>query len=93
MSTSSALSASAAVPTEEEIERASEFAKEPFLLEGQGPDALAPGTARRVALDAALDEIAAGAEEPSVEWRRRFSLLLGLQRLIGQEPPTLRDGA
>ena len=28
-----------------------------------------------------------------MEWRRNFSLLLGLERLIGQEPPTLKDGA
>ena len=41
----------------------------------------------------ALAEIEAGAEEPSIEWRRNFSLLLGLERLIGEEPPTLRDGA
>lgn len=34
-----------------------------------------------------------GLTEPSVEWRRNFSLLLGLERLIGEEPPTLKDGA
>ena len=93
MATASTPTASAAVPTLEQIERASEFAREPFLLEGQGADALTPGSARRLALDAALAEIEAGATEPSIEWRRRFSLLLGLERLISEEPPTLRDGA
>ena len=52
-----------------------------------------PGTARRRAFDAAIAELDAGLTEPSVEWRRNFSLLLGLERLIGQEPPTLKDGA
>ncbi|MBU3691294.1 MAG: hypothetical protein FGM38_04530 [Solirubrobacterales bacterium] len=93
MATASTPTASAAVPTDEQIERASEFAREPFLLEGQGPESLTPGSARRLALDAALAEIDAGASEPSIEWRRNFSLLLGLERLISEEPPTLRDGA
>lgn len=52
-----------------------------------------PGTARRRAFDAAIAELDAGLTEPSVEWRRNFSLLLGLERLIGEEPPTLKDGA
>ncbi len=69
------------------------FSREPFLLDDEGPEALLPGTARRRALDAALAEIDAGNEEPSLEWRRNFSLLLGLERLISDEPPTLRDGA
>ena len=58
------------------------FAREPFLLDGEGPEALAPGTARRQALDAALAEIDAGAENPSIEWRRNYSLLLGLERFL-----------
>ncbi len=36
-----------------------------------------PGTARRRALDAALEELDEGAEDPSIQWRRDFSLLLG----------------
>jgi len=90
---STAAPAQQAVPSATDIERASTFAREPFLLNGAGADSLIPGTARRRALDAALVEIDAGAEEPSLEWRRNFSLLLGLERLIGDEPPTLRDGA
>ena len=93
MAPSTAAPADAAVPSASDIERASAFAREPFLLNGGGPESLLPGTARRRALDAALAEINAGAEEPSLEWRRNFSLLLGLERLIGDEPPKLRDGA
>ena len=93
MAPSTAAPAAEAVPSASDIERASAFAREPFLLNGSGAEALVPGTARRRALDAALAEMDAGAEEPSLDWRRNFSLLLGLERLIGDEPPTLRDGA
>lgn len=93
MAKTSDVAADAAVPSGADIERASAFAREPFLLDGEGPEALAPGTARRRALDAALSEIDAGAEHPSIEWRRDFSLLLGLERFLADEPPKLRDGA
>jgi superfamily II DNA or RNA helicase len=93
MANTSDVAAPAAVPSSADIERASAFAREPFLLDGEGPDALAPGTARRRGLDAALNELDAGAEHPSIEWRRDFSLLLGLERLLADEPPKLRDGA
>jgi ribonuclease E len=93
MANTTDVAAGAAVPSSADIERASSFAREPFLLDGEGPEALAPGTARRQALDAALAEIAGGAEEPSIEWRRNYSLLLGLERFLAVEPPTLRDGA
>jgi ribonuclease E len=93
MAKTSDVAARAAVPSSADIERAAEFAREPFLLDGEGPEALAPGTARRRAMDAALSEIEAGAEYPSIEWRRDFSLLLGLERFLADEPPKLRDGA
>src|SRR4051812_47952373 len=93
MAKTSDVAASAAVPSSADIDRAAEFAREPFLLDGEGPEALAPGTARRAALDAALAEIDAGAEHPSIEWRRNFSLLLGPERLLAEEPPKLLDGA
>lgn len=93
MAKTSDVAASAAVPSSADIERAAKFANEPFLLDGEGPEALAPGTARRRALDAALSELDAGAEYPSIEWRRDFSLLLGLERFLAEEPPKLRDGA
>src|SRR6478609_3228276 len=93
MAKTSDVAANAAVPSSADIERAAAFAREPFLLDGEGPEALAPGTARRRAMDAALKEIDAGAEHPSIEWRRDFSLLLGLERFLADEPPKLRDGA
>jgi len=93
MANTTEVAAAAAVPSSAEIERAAEFAREPFLLEGEGPEALAPGTARRHALDSALAELDAGLEQPSIQWRRDFSLLLGLERLLSVEPPKLRDGA
>ncbi len=93
MAKTSEVAAPAAVPSGADIERAAAFAREPLLLDGEGPEALAPGTARRRALDAALKELDEGATEPSIQWRRDFSLLLGLERLLADEPPKLRDGA
>jgi ribonuclease E len=93
MAKTSDVAADAAVPSSADIERAAAFAREPFLLDGEGPEALAPGTARRRALDAALKELDEGAENPSIQWRRDFSLLLGLERFLADEPPKLRDGA
>src|SRR5262249_22278401 len=55
-------------------------------------EALAPGSARRRALDAAVAEMEKGAVTPSIEWRRQFSLLLGLERLLSEEEPHLADG-
>jgi ribonuclease E len=91
--TTKAAAKAAKAPTGAEIERAREFAREPFLLEGEKPKDLAAGTPRRRALDAALTEIEAGREEPSIEWRRDFSLMLGLERLLSEEEPHLADGA
>ena len=70
-----------------------QFTREPILLDGETFDDLAPGTARRRAVDAALAELDAGLETPSPEWRRRYSLLLGLERLLDAEPVLLADGA
>src|SRR5437764_381651 len=75
-----------------DLERAEKFALEPFLLEGEDASlALAEGTPRRRALDAVLTELDSGRERPSVEWRRQFSLLLGLERLLSEEEPHLAD--
>jgi ribonuclease E len=77
----------------EDLKRAEKFARESFVLNGEVSDqALAPGTARRAALDGALAEIAAGRREPSIEWRRKYSLMLGLERLLSEEEPHLADG-
>ena len=92
-STSVAVEAAPTTPSEAAIKRAAKFTREPFVLEGEDAAAqLGPGTARRRALDAALAEIEAGAKVPSVGWRQRWSLLLGLDRLLCQEEPHLADG-
>jgi superfamily II DNA or RNA helicase len=83
----------AEAPTGADLERAREFTREPILLEGEEPSALAPGTARRLALDAAIAEIDAGEDSPSTDWRRNYSLMLGLERLLSEETPELLDGA
>ena len=76
-----------------ELKRAEKFAREPFVLEGEdAAAALADSSARRAALDAALKELDEGRSEPSVEWRREFSLMLGLERLLSEEEPHLADG-
>ena len=91
--TSVAVEATPAIPSADAIERAAAFTREPFVLEGEDAAAqLAPGTARRRALDAALAELDAGAKVPSVAWRQRWSLLLGLDRLLSADEPKLVDG-
>jgi ribonuclease E len=93
-STSVALAA-ATIPTSAEIARAEKLVRERFLHEGEDPAvALAHGTPRRRALDLALAELAEDpkAKHPSTAWRREFSLLLGLERLLSDEEPTLVDG-
>ena len=80
-------------PTPADLERAERFTREPFVYEGEEPAvALAPGTPRRFALDAALADLDAGLPQPSIEWRRRWALLLGLERLLSEEEPKLVDG-
>jgi ribonuclease E len=80
-------------PTADAIARAEKLTRERFVFEGETlEDALAPGSARRRALDAALVEVEAGHKQPSVQWRRDFSLLLGLERLLSEEEPHLADG-
>jgi ribonuclease E len=70
-----------------------EFTREPFVHDGESlEEALAVGTARRRAYDAALAELEEGAEAPSVQWRRQYSLLLGLERLLFEDEPHLADG-
>jgi ribonuclease E len=93
-STSVALVA-ASVPSSAEISRAEKLVRERFLHEGEDPAvALAPGSPRRRALDQALAELEADpkAKHPSTAWRRDFSLLLGLERLLSDDEPKLADG-
>lgn len=92
-STPAAVVAAAPLPSPTEIAQAERFTRERFVHEGEDPQvALAPGTARRRALDAALAEIAEGLPAPSRAWRRSFSLLLGLERLLSEDEPHLADG-
>ena len=73
--------------------RAESWAGEPFLRPDEDPDVvLAPGTARRRALDDAVAEIDAGATAPSTEWKVRYALLLGLERVLSERPPQLSSG-
>src|SRR5204862_2881962 len=53
---------------------------------------LAPGTARRLALDDAVAEMDVGLEAPSYEWKRRYALMLGLERVLTDRPPRLASG-
>ena len=39
-----------------------------------------------------MAELEAGRDEPSVEWRREYSLTLGLERLVAEDEPHLVDG-
>src|SRR5215210_8502811 len=85
--------AAAPLPSSDDLERAEAFTREPFLLEGEDAAvALAPGMPRRAALDWALKELDEGATSPSSKWRRRWSLLLGLDRVLSQDEPALVDG-
>ena len=73
--------------------RAEAWAGEPFLRTDEDPEAvLAPGTARRRALDDALAEIEAGNTTPSSEWKVRYALMLGLERVLSERPPRLASG-
>src|SRR4051812_49947743 len=90
----SAATLAAPVPDPDAIARAERFTRERFVHAGEDPaDALARGTGRRLALDAALKEIEAGAAVPSTHWRRRYSLLLGLERVLSEDEPRPADGA
>jgi ribonuclease E len=78
---------------DEAAARAGEWAGEPFLRPDEDPAvSLAPDTARRHALDDALTEIEAGHPAPSYEWKRRYALMLGLERVLSDRPPRLASG-
>ena len=71
-------------------EHASKWAGEPFLHPDEDPaQVLAPGTARRKALEDALAEIEAGHKSPTSDWKIRYSLMLGLERVLSDRPPHL----
>src|SRR5829696_493861 len=73
--------------------RAQAWAGEPFLQTDENAvEALAEGRARRSALDDALREMDAGRTAPSPEWKVRYALMLGLERVITDHPPRLASG-
>src|SRR3954462_12202760 len=73
--------------------RAEARAGEPFLREGEDPaHALAPGTSRRRALGDAPPGIYAGERVPSSQWKVRYALMLGLERVLAEQPPHLASG-
>jgi len=92
--TSAALAA-APIPSSAEISRAEKFVRERFVHDGEDAAvALAPGSPRRHALDEALAELSASPKpkHPSTAWRREFSLMLGLERVLSEDEPKLADG-
>jgi ribonuclease E len=73
--------------------RAEAWAGEPFLREGENPaDVLGPGTARGRALEDALAEIASGRTAPSPQWKVRYGLMLGLERVLADPEPHTAAG-
>ena len=73
--------------------RAAEWAGEPFVHPDEDvAQVLTPGTARRIALDDAIAEIEAGNDRPSSEWKIRYALMLGLERVLSERPPHLKSG-
>src|SRR4051794_22238629 len=85
--------AEAADPIAAAAFRAEAWAGEPFLRNGEDPAvALAPGTARRRALDDATAEIDAGRPRPSSHWKVRYGLMLGLERVLADPEPHTAAG-
>ncbi|HST34858.1 MAG TPA: hypothetical protein VLJ80_15215, partial [Solirubrobacteraceae bacterium] len=69
--------------------------RERFVHDGEDAAvALAPGSPRRLALDQALAELSLSPKpkHPSTAWRREFSLMLGLERVLSDDEPKLADG-
>jgi ribonuclease E len=84
---------SAADPLAAAALRAEAWAGEPFLRAGEDPAVvLAPKTARRRALEDAEAEIEAGRKQPSAEWKVRYGLMLGLERVLGDPEPHTASG-
>jgi ribonuclease E len=73
--------------------RAEAWFGEPFLDKSEDAAvALAVGTARRAALDDAIAELEAGLAEPSAGWKVRYGLMLGLERVLTEDPPRTASG-
>src|SRR5438093_6173244 len=69
MAKSIEVAAGAAKPIQgDQLERVREFTRESILLEGETIQDIAPGSARYLAMEAALAELDAGRETPTPEW-------------------------
>ena len=85
----------ASIPSSADIARAEKFVRERFLHDGEDPAVAlaaghaAPAGARPGARRARED---ARPSIPSTAWRREFSLLLGLERVLSEDEPKLVDG-
>src|SRR6202008_2259187 len=80
-------------PSPDAIARAELLTRERFVYDGETlEEALATGSPRRRSPDPAVAEVEAGRKTPSISWRRHYSLLLGLERLLSEEEPHLVDG-
>jgi ribonuclease E len=87
------MSAASTFPSDAAIKRAEALTHERFILDGESKqDALAPGSIRRRALDAAIDDVKAKYRVPSLAWRQQYSLMLGLERVLSHPEPRLADG-
>jgi ribonuclease E len=77
----------------EAARRADAWAGEPLLHPKEdAAEVLAPGKARRRALDEAVAEIESGLTSASPRWKVRFGLMLGLERILSEQPPHLASG-
>ena len=75
------------------VARAESWAGEPFLRQDENPlEVLGEGTTRRRALDSALAEIESGRRVPSTSWKVEFALMLGLERVLSEQPARLASG-
>src|SRR4051794_33713954 len=83
----------AADPTVAAALRVEAWAGEPFVREDEDPaEALGAGSARRRALDEAVAEMDAGRKTPSPQWKVRYGLLLGLERVLAEPEPRTAAG-
>ena len=53
---------------------------------------LAPGTARRMRSTRRSPRWRPGRDGPSSQWKVRFALMLGLERVLSEKPPHLASG-
>jgi len=80
------------LPSSSSLKRVEKFTRERFVHGDETLEQAFSDPIRHNAYQDALTELEAGADIPSVAWRRNYSLLLGLERVLAEEEPTLVDG-